>query len=329
MEKELLLFDEHFPCWDEETCALADGEPQNLAKLEWRGLLSRAGGGYVLTPDGDAWRLKAAAENFIPASPIPPFDAEKALWRNKLYQLMERRAFTGLFPLGVKEYTENENLPYAPALAREEMWTKDAESRTHYIWPEHPLVKSFLERFPLWGIAARGVKAPGRAGMLEWFVESGAREEAQRFELILRYRYDFQHYRENTYDTDDIFRIKNSNRFFFIRTSDKAPEEIYDIIGRLHLFLLAQRRVYIPGYAMMDSELQENQTMVVLAADTEEELAAVKARYARDGKNLISPIMPLFIIGTSIERLRAQREPQPAAYDWFCLETEHIVRADV
>ena len=329
MEKELLLFDAGFPCWDEETCALADGEPRNLEKLAALGLLSRAGGGYVLTPEGDAERLKLAGENFIPASPIPAFDAEKSLWRNKLYQLMDRRAFTGLFPLGVKEYTVNENLPYAPALGRGEMWTKDGAGRTRYVWPEHPLVKSFIERFPLWGLAARGVKAPGRDGLLAWLAASGAREEIQRFELVLRYRYDFQHYRENTYDADDIFRIKNANRFFFIRTSDKTPEEIYDIIGRLHLFLLAQRRVYIPGYAMMDSELQENQTMAVLAADTEEELAEVKQNYARDGKNLISPVMPLFIIGTSLERLRTQREPQPAAYDWFCLETEHIVRADV
>ena len=229
MEKELLLFDEHFPCWDEETCALADGEPQNLAKLEWRGLLSRAGGGYVLTPDGDAWRLKAAAENFIPASPIPPFDAEKALWSNKLYQLMERRAFTGLFPLGVKEYTANENLPYASgACARRDVDEGRGGEQDALYMAEHPLVKSFLERFPLWGIAARGVKAPGRAGMLEWFVESGAREEAQRFELILRYRYDFQHYRENTYDTDDIFRIKNSTDFslYALRTKRRKKSTI-------------------------------------------------------------------------------------------------------
>ena len=66
----------------------------------------------------------------------------------------------------------------------------------------------------------------------------------------------------------------------------------------------------------------------MLAADTEAELEEVRARYSADGQNLIEPAMPMYIIGTSVERLRRMREPKANYYDWFGEDTVHIVRAD-
>lgn len=164
--------------------------------------------------------------------------------------------------------------------------------------------------------------------MREWMANRGALAGKVSFNLILRSRYDFDLYRKQDQMREDIFRLKDTDRLFFIRTSDKNPEDIYDAIGRLHLFLLAQRRVYIPGYADIDSQDQENWTMAVLVADTERELEEINSRYTEDGRNLIDPAMPMFIIGTSIERLRRMREPKATVYDWFCEDSVHIVRAD-
>lgn len=327
MEQELLLFEDKFPCWDEETVALAGGDAASMRELEEQGLLSEAGSGYVLTAEGEKRRIALARESFIPVSPIGSFNAEKALWNNRLYHLMDCRAFTGVFPMGVKEYTVDETLPYAPALSREELWTRE-NGKIRYVWPEHRLVKSFLKRFPDWGMAARGKPAPGRAAMNEWLAESGAEAGTVNFNLVLRGRYDFEAYRTQERLPEDIFNIKDADRFFFLRTSDKSPEDIYDAIGKLHLFMLNQRRVYVPGYADDDSMDQENWTMLVLAADTEEELEAVRERYSADGQALIEPAMPMYIIGTSIERLRRMREPKANYYDWFGEDTVYIVRAD-
>ncbi|HIT03322.1 MAG TPA: hypothetical protein IAC22_02360 [Candidatus Caccocola faecipullorum] len=327
MEQELLLFEDKFPCWDEETVALAGGDAASLCELEERGLLAEAGNGYVLTAEGEKKRVELAEESFLPVSPIGEFNAEKALWNNRFYHLMDCRAFTSLFPLGLKEYTVDETLPFAPALSRKELWTRE-EGKTRYIWPEHKLVKSFLKRFPDWGVATRGKPVPGQAAMDEWLAESGAQAGAVNFNLVLRGRYDFQAYRGLERLPDDIFHLKDADRFFFLRTSDKTPEDIYDAIGRLHLFMLNQRRVYVPGYADVDAMDLENWTMLVLAADTEAELEEVAARYSADGQNLIAPAMPLYIIGTSVERLRRVHEPKAGHYDWFDEDTVHIVRAD-
>ncbi|MDO4560277.1 MAG: hypothetical protein Q4C86_04935 [bacterium] len=325
MENALLLFEDKYPCWDEETFTLVGEDPAALSRLADGGLLETAGGGYILTPKGDAERLEYAQEQYLPAYPIKPFDPAGALWNNRLYLLMER-AFIGQF--GVKEYSVNESLPVFPKLSRNELW-KEEKGRVRYLWPEHPLVKNFLERFPQWGVAARQSAVPGDAAMWKWAGESGAEFCIQRFNLILRSRYDFELYRKTPHLPEDIFYMKDADRLFFLRTSDKSPEEIYDAIGYLHLFMLGQRRVYIPGYADIDSHEQENWTMLVLAADTEEELAAVYQRYVLDGKNLIEPANPLFIIGTSVERLRRQSEPEATVYDWFCDKSLHIVRPDV
>ena len=48
-EQTLLLYEEKFPCWDEETAALAGEDAASLAELAEQGLLAEAGNGYVLT----------------------------------------------------------------------------------------------------------------------------------------------------------------------------------------------------------------------------------------------------------------------------------------
>ena len=43
---------------------------------------------------------------------------------------------------------------------------------------------------------------------------------------------------------------------------------------------------------------------------------------------MIDPANPLFILGTSIERLRNQKEQKRNMYDWFQEEAVRIMRPD-
>lgn len=69
--------------------------------------------------------------------------------------------------------------------------------------------------------------------------------------------------------------------------------------------------------------------MMVLVADAERTLGSISKRLSAHGKALIEPANPLFIIGTSIERLREQNKPEDTVYDWFCDRTVHIARPDI
>ena len=123
--------------------------------------------------------------------------------------------------------------------------------------------------------------------------------------------------------------MKDADRLFFFHVTEESIEDFYINLGKLHIFLLGQKRVYIPGYADIDSHDQENWTMAVAVADTESSLEKIASIISAQGKATIDPMPPLFIIGTSIERLREQEKPEDTVYDWFCDRTIHIARPDI
>ena len=320
MTRSLLLFRESSPCWDEETFLLAGKAPHLLHELTAKGLLRKAGGGYVLTPEGDMERLRCADRLRLTAfAAETPFDPKEALWNNRLRLLMGRAV---LGRPGFNGYSLDEKFPGLPGLSRGGLWRYDDDGRVSYRWPSHPLVKSFLARFPLCGASARGSAAPGDAAMWRWAEAAGAKFCIQSFNMVLRSR----RCHETPHLPEDIFYMNNADRLFFLRTAGKSHEEIYDAIGRLHLFLLGQRHVYLPGYMDSGSCGQENRTMLVLTADSEEELASLRKRCLSDGENLVEPAGPLFIAGTSVERLRKQEMPEDTVYDWFCERSVDLVR---
>ena len=67
--------------------------------------------------------------------------------------------------------------------------------------------------------------------------------------------------------------------------------------------------------------------MSVVVADSEAELKLLSRKLARSGKKLLLPFTPLYVIGTSLERLR-NGEHFDTVYDWFSDATVHIARPD-
>ncbi len=323
--RSILLFEPDFPCWDEETFALAGEDPASLAQMLKEGCLIQAAGGYVLTEKGENERRREAEANWLSYAPTPSFDAERALWNNRLYLLMER-AFLGRF--GIKEYSLDEALPVIPALPDEQMM-QISEGKMRYIWGEQPIIQNFLAEFPHRGVGSRGLTPPGEEAFAKWAAKNGAAQTTLCPNLILRSRYDFDLYRKAAPYPSDKYKMKDADRLFFFRVKSGGTTDFLRALGDLQLFLLAQKHIYIPGYGDIDSQDQENWTMAVIVCENEAELEKSAAQIAAYGKALIDPMPPLFLIGTSIERLRAQKQPEDTVYDWFCDQTTHIARPDI
>ncbi len=68
--------------------------------------------------------------------------------------------------------------------------------------------------------------------------------------------------------------------------------------------------------------------MLCLVTDTEAQLKELTATLRGWGHDLIEPARPLYLLGTSIERMRNQKEQKRTIYDWFQEETVRILRPD-
>lgn len=327
-ESCLLLFSHERPCWDEETLALAGEAPQALEELLKSGNLMRVAAGYGLTPQGVRTRERVSRELCVPVRSAGEVLADEvragtALERNRLEQFLDRAFMTDW---GIKEASVGETFPVVPCLP-DDRYFAIMDGRVRALWPDEPIVKSFLEAFPHWGIAARNLPAPGQEALDRWAAENGAWSGTLTFDFVLRSRYDFNHYKDLDPLPSDRFRFLNADRLFAQKVRGRA-EDLLPLIGRLHVFLMEQRRIYVPGWFDIDREEQEDWVLLALATDTEAQLASLTTTLRAWGHDLIDPANPLYVVGTSIERLRAQREQKRTLYDWFQEETIRILRPD-
>ena len=327
-ESCLLLFSHERPCWDEETLALAGEAPQALEELLKSGNLMRVAAGYGLTPQGVRTRERVSRELCVPVRSAGEVLADEvragtALERNRLEQFLDRAFMTDW---GIKEASVGETFPVVPCLP-DDRYFAIMDGRVRALWPDEPIVKSFLEAFPHWGVAARNLPAPGQEALDRWAAENGAWSGTLTFDFVLRSRYDFNHYKDLDPLPSDRFRFLNADRLFAQKVQGRA-EDLLPLIGRLHVFLMEQRRIYVPGWFDIDREEQENWVLLALVTDTEAQLTSLTATLRAWGHDLIDPANPLYIVGTSIERLRAQREQKRTLYDWFQEETVRILRPD-
>lgn len=283
--RSILLFEPDFPCWDEETFALAGEDPASLTQLLQEGLVAQAGSGCVLTEKGESARRQEAEANWLSYAPMPPFDAARALWNNRLYLLMER-AFIGRF--GIKEYSLDEALPVVPALTDEQM-IQISEGKARYLWREQPVIQNFLTEFPHSGVGSRGLTPPGDEALAKWAAKNGAARTSVRPNLILRSRYDFDLYRKAASYPSDKYKMKDADRLFFFRVKSGGTTDFLRALGDLQLFLLAQKHIYIPGYGDIDSQDQENWTMTVVVCDSEAELEKARRKSPPTAKPSSTP----------------------------------------
>lgn len=328
MEYSIMLYSPEFPCWDAETVAAVGDDPTVLDDLADAEAIAPLGGGWVLTPKGEALRQDLSAELGVPSSPVTEFltdedEAHEALEHNRLCVLMDRAFKT---QWGIKDVTYREHFPFVPSLRDNEYFAIEGD-RARALWPDHPLIRAFKETFPYTGVAARGRPVPGQRALDAWAARVNAPKGVLTVDFMLRSRYDFAYYQQFKPLPDDIFHFCNTDLLYVF----KCPKDLMDLlplIGKLHIFTLLQRRIYVPGYYDIDMQEQEEWTMMCIVTDSEDELTTANDTLRSWGRDLIDPCCPMFIVGTSIERLRAQKAIKDTIYDWFAEETVHILRPD-
>ena len=324
----MLLFSQELPCWDEETVRVAGEDPSGLEPLAEAGDLLRLGGGYVLTRKGIVSRERAAQELFLPVTPAEGIitdekKAQELLSLNVMVQYLDRAFMTDW---GVKEVTVSEHFPIVPSLADNEYFAF-SDGKVRALWPDHELVKDFTDSFPNVGVAARKFPAPGQEGLDAWAKSRGLEYEDLKVDFVLRSRADFAHYKNYPQLASDKYKLLDSDQLFAQKVRGGA-EDLLPFIGKLEIFLTLQRRIYLPGWFDIDHDENEDWHLLALVTDTEPELEELTETLRSWGHDLIDPANPLFILGTSIERLRSQKEQKRTIYDWFQEEAVRIMRPD-
>ncbi|MBR1417411.1 MAG: hypothetical protein IJ576_00425 [Synergistaceae bacterium] len=329
MESMLLLFSHELPVWDRETVSLACEEPDNLDELVNAGDLFPIANGYALTPQGVRTRERISQEIGVPVSSygeviIDASRARELLELNRMVQFLDSAFMTDW---GIKEVTVSETFPVVPCLP-DEQYFKLEDNKVKAIWPEHELIKSFIKTFPNWGVAARKIPAPGQLGLDLWASANNAPRGSFTVDFMLRSRADFNHYKDYEQLASDVFKFLDADRLFAHKVRNENFEELLPFIGKLHIFLTEQRRIFLPGWFDIDHDENEDWILLCLVTDTEAQLDKLVKTIRQWGHDLIDPANPLYIIGTSIERMRAQKEQKRTIYDWFQEETVRIIRPD-
>ena len=327
----LILFNSSLPSWDEECFYLAGENPEGIGGLVSSGYLKKFQGAYVLTPEGVREREKISKELFIPVTPAGEIitDSSQALALlelNRMVQLIDKAFVTDW---GIKETTVRENFPVMPCLKDSEYFKFESE-KIIAAWPEHENIKKFLAAFPHWGVVARKFPVPGQEALDEFARKNNFSYGNLIVDFVLRSRADFNHYKNYQQLPSDKFKFLDSDQLFVKKVPASGRlEDLLPFIGKLHIFLLEQRRIFLPGFFDIDHDENEDWHLLALVTDNEEQLENLTRTLRTWGNDLINPANPLYIIGTSIERLRNQREQKRTIYDWFDEETVRILRPDV
>ena len=333
MENLLILFNSSLPCWDAETILAAGEDPSGLENLVKSGDLMKISSGYVLTPQGIKTREKISRELFLPLTNageiiIDEVRAKEMLELNRMTQFLDRAFVTDW---GIKEISVRENFPVMPCLNDDEFFifeNKFKNEKIKAIWPEHKNIKKFLIDFPNVGVAARKFPAPGQKVLDEWARENNLSYGNLSVDFVLRSRADFNHYKNYEQFESDKYKFLDSDQLFVQKVSDDNFENLLPFFGKLHIFLTEQRRIFLPGWFDIDHDENEDWHLLCFVTDTEKQLEILTKTLRQWGEDLINPVNPLFIIGSSIEKLRNQKEQKRTIYDWFAEETVKILRPD-
>jgi hypothetical protein len=331
MRKEtvLLLFDAQHPCWNEETVSLAGEDPQALPALEREGLLTKEGAFYVLSDAGvERFRFEAASAYYDAAPGTTPKDPRKMLRRNRM-ELLLRRSFLGRW--GLKEPRPGACLPWFPSLTKEELFRRETGDTLVWTYTEHPSVRLLLDRYPLPSNA--NVLPPNLQEMRAFLHAKNISVSHLELDLLLLQHYDFEQYMHVPPHPNDELGFLNTDRLYCRLAPpsltgrnlhrDEMDAVCWDI-GRLHLFLLWQRRVFLPWFFDRDTEEQDAINWWFWITDTEEEALVLQRSLMPLGEALSRPALPLDLWVLSLEALSTRTAREETFWDLFA-ETAHSI----
>lgn len=328
-EAVLLLFDEGHPCWDEETVKLVGEDSEGLKRLESLGLLKKRGDIYSLTDMGRNAYTDICKNQFIEARPgMAPeelSEQRRSLWRTRLQVLLDN-SFIARW--GVKEFHPGIVLKYVPGLKGEQIvLLKGNDLMWTYL--SNPDVQRIKSHFSVTGLKAREMRPPNLDEICMWLEENGISSESFTVDLLFLSRYDFAYYMQFPKHPNDTLGLVNADRFFFFKASTPFEDHIKDYIetiGKVHLFLMNQRHICLPGYYDLDLADQDSLSWVIWVTETEEEALRLADCINPFGQSLIEPAKPMDIWIISTEKLKEIREKQETLFDLFSLIAYPVAR---
>jgi len=327
MERVLLLFDKDNPFWTPELVGLAGEDPGELECLFAKGLLKQTPcGNYCLSDHGKNVLLDYAYECGVPVFlPEAKTNEDDAVWATR-FRLLFDNSFVGRWSL--KEYRQNVSLPFFPGLSRREAWARNPQEGFKWVYPDHPMVRSFKERYPDTGMRARRKELPDPKEARQWCAAQGLPEGRLFVPVLFLSRYDFLHYSAFPPLAQDAWNFMNADRMFCFRSfqPEKGNLPLFiDMVARVHLFLLYYRRVHLPGYTHFDSENQENLNWIAWVTENDEDAEALLGLLGPIGLFLADFELPLDLRIVSLETLKNIRHPYETIYDLLFHESPKII----
>ena len=328
-EMVLLLFDHLHPCWNEESVFLAGEDPESLGRLHVEGLLDKNNDRYFLSAKGIDVFKTLSSQWFCETVPVEESLDEAAqkyfLWRTTFQSLLDR-SFVARW--GAKDYHLGLHLEYSPALSGKDFFVNES---SHIVWTydSHPLVKKMKEDFSLSGVKAREKTPRTLEEIKEWHKLNNVPSSFFYVDLLLLGRYDFAYYMHYPKHPNDVLGLVNADKFFCFQAPKpfEHVDSYIETIGKVHLFLLNQRRMYIPGYVDLDSADQDSLNWIIWIVDTEEEALSLHKILDPMGESLIGPARPLDVWILSLEALRNVHEKYEMVYDLFPHVAHSVIRS--
>lgn len=314
MESVLLLFDENHPCWTRELVEKAGEDPHSLDLLLEKGDIQEQAGIFTLSSQGLASYRQAAQESFYD---VPPgevsADPARSVLRTELEQLLDR-AFWGRW--GIKEFRAGTRLPYLPDLSGHDLY-KGTEETIRWTFEENETVRAFRKRYPAPGSA--GISPPDLKEFETWAKQSNLSWGNLELDLLFLHHYDSEHFKHLAPQPNDRLGFFHTDHFYFQLLPQGIPsvETFWEELGRLHLFIMNQRRVFLPWFFDFDTTGYDAVNWWFWVIKTEEELSHLEEVLRPVSEKLVEPSLPLELFGISLETLSQVKEKREYHWDLF------------
>ncbi len=315
MEEVLLLFDARHPCWSQKTVILEGEDPENLERLERAGFLEKKDALYILTFRGRTRYREMADHYCLPCLPgNSPENLERA-HRRTLLELLLNRGFQGRW--GIKEFRPGELLEYAPPLSPKELW-EESEEGFRWLYPEHREVRQIRENWPL-PLEIPAADSSREERWNSWAGEKNLSHGLLELDLLFLHHYDSEHFQHLSPPPGDIHGLFHTDRFYFqfLPSSAKIPEGLWNELGQFQLWMMLQRRIFLPWYFDRDTTNYDSIPWWFWVTPREEDLELLSRYVSPRGKELTEPALPLQLFGISLEALEENEEKHEYHWDLF------------